>query len=96
MNRKWILAVLPLHDNLSYVKTIAITIDELTLKKVDCLVTDPQFSFKNRSDVIRRAVEQFVNSLACEAEERETEVFRRHKRRLNRQAVALVKEQVRL
>ena len=77
-------------------KTIAITIDEPTLKKVDHLATDVQYPFKNRSDVIRRAVEQFVKRLEREAEEeRETEIFRRHKSRLNRQAVALIKEQAR-
>src|SRR5205807_3735193 len=81
---------------LSNMKTIAITIDEPTLKKVDPLATDAQLPFKNRSDVIRRAVEQFVNSLEREAEEqRETEIFQRHKSRLNRQAIALIKEQAR-
>ena len=76
-------------------KTIVITIDEPMLKQVDRLVTDAQFSFKNRSDVIRGAVEHFVNSLEREAEERETEIFRWHESRLNRQAVALIKEQAR-
>ena len=77
-------------------KTIAITIDEPTLKKVDRLATDAQLPFKNRSDVIRRGVEQFVKRLEREAEEeRETEIFSRHKSRLHRQAVALIKEQAR-
>ena len=75
-------------------KTIAITIDEPTLNKVDRLTADDPASFKNRSEVIRRAVAQFVKRLELEAEaQRETEIFRRHKSRLNRQAKALVKEQ---
>ena len=75
-------------------KTIAITIDEPTLKKVDRLATDAQFPFKNRSDVIRKAVQHFVKRVELEAEEqRETEIFRRRKSPLNRQAVALIKEQ---
>ena len=81
---------------LSNMNTIAITIDEPTLKRVDRLATDAQFPFKNRSEVIRRAVEQFVKRLERDAEEkRETEIFRRHKSRLNREAVALIKEQAR-
>jgi metal-responsive CopG/Arc/MetJ family transcriptional regulator len=77
-------------------KTIAITIDEPTLKRLDQLATDTDFSFRNRSDVIRRAVQQFLERVQREVEEhRETEIFRKHKSRLNRQAVALIKEQAR-
>ena len=86
--------VLP--HNLLDMKTIAITIDEPTLKKVDRLTADTSFSFKNRSDVIRRAIVQFIKRLEREVEEeREAEIFRKHKSRLNRQAVALIKEQAR-
>ena len=77
-------------------KTIAITIDEPTLKRLDQLATDTDFSFRNRSDVVRRAVQQFLERVQREAEERrETEIFRKHKSRLNRQAAALIKEQAR-
>jgi len=77
-------------------KTIAITIDEPTLKRLDQLATDTNFSFRNRSDVIRRAVQQFLERVQREAEEhRETEIFRKHKSRLNRQAATLIKEQAR-
>jgi Arc/MetJ-type ribon-helix-helix transcriptional regulator len=77
-------------------KTIAISIDESTLKRLDQLTSDADFAFRNRSDVIRRAVRQFLERLQREAEERrETEIFRRHKSRLNRQAAALIKEQAR-
>ena len=75
-------------------KTIAITIDEPTLKRLDQLAADTDFSFRNRSDVIRRAVQQFLERLQRETEERrEAEIFRQHKSRLNRQAAALIKEQ---
>jgi Arc/MetJ-type ribon-helix-helix transcriptional regulator len=77
-------------------KTIAITIDEPTLKRLDQLATDTEFSFRNRSDVVRRAVQQFLERVQREAEERrETDIFRKHKSRLNRQAEALIKEQAR-
>jgi metal-responsive CopG/Arc/MetJ family transcriptional regulator len=77
-------------------KTIAITIDEPTLKRVDRLASDSHYRFRNRSEIIRKAVEQFVKHIEREAEEqREAEIFRRHKSRLGRQAVALVKEQAR-
>ena len=77
-------------------KTIAITIDEPTLKRVDRLASDTHFPFRNRSDVIRKAVDQYVRRLEREAEEqREAEIFRRHRSKLKRQAVALIKEQAR-
>jgi len=77
-------------------KTIAITIDEPTLRKVDKLAGEAQFQFRNRSDLIRRAVEAYVKRLEQQLEEeRETEILRRHKTRLNRQAAALIREQAR-
>ena len=77
-------------------KTIAITIDEPTLKRVDRLATNADFPFRNRSEIFRKAVDQFVKRLEREAEEqREAEIFHRHKSRLNRQAAALIKEQAR-
>lgn len=79
-----------------HMKTIAITIDEPTLKRLDQLTSDTEFSFRNRSDVIRRAVQQFLERLQREPEgDLEAEIFRRHKTRLNRQAAALIKEQAR-
>ena len=77
-------------------KTIAITIDEPTLKRLDRLAADAHFGFRNRSEVIRKAVDQFVSRLEREAEEeREAEIFHRQRSRLHRQAVALTKEQAR-
>ena len=75
-------------------KTIAISIDEDTLQRVDSIIENDSVSWKSRSEVIRLAVQQFVEALERRAEEeRESEIFRRHASRLNRQAAALVKEQ---
>ncbi|HEV8369002.1 MAG TPA: ribbon-helix-helix domain-containing protein [Pyrinomonadaceae bacterium] len=75
-------------------KTIAISIDEPTLKRLDRVTADKSTSWKTRSEVIRLAVQQFVAHLERAAEEeREREIFRRHSSRLNRQAAALIKEQ---
>lgn len=75
-------------------KTIAISIDNDTLHRVDSLIENNSVSWKSRSEVIRQAVRQFVETLERRAEEeRESKIFRRHASRLNRQAAALVKEQ---
>ena len=72
-------------------KTIAITIDEHTLERVDRLGPG-----RGRSKLIREAVRQYVEHLERRAEdERETDVVRRHKRRLAKQARALVRAQAR-
>ncbi len=71
-------------------KTIAITIDEPTLERIDCLMTNNSVPWKSRSEVIRQAVQEFVARME---DEREREIFRRHSARLNRQAAALVREQ---
>jgi len=77
-------------------KTIAMTIDEPTLKRVDRLMASSVVPWKSRSEVIRHAVQQLVENLEREQEEkREREIFRRHGARLNRQAAALIKEQAR-
>lgn len=78
-------------------KTVAVTIDEQTLQRLDRLMAVESVPWKSRSEVIRQAVREFVARRERLAEEeREREVFRRHRRRLNRQAVALVKEQAKL
>ncbi len=75
-------------------KTIAITIDEPTLKRIDQLMDKDELPWKSRSEVIRHAVQQFVAHLErVSEEEREREIFRRHGARINRQAAALIKEQ---
>jgi metal-responsive CopG/Arc/MetJ family transcriptional regulator len=78
-------------------KTIAVTLDEPTLQRIDRLVAMDSVPLKNRSEVIRQAVQQFVARLERAAEEeREREIFRRHRARLNRQAAALIMEQAKL
>ena len=78
-------------------KTIAITVDEHTLSLLDRLLEEKVVPGKNRSQVIRRAVGEYLASLQREAElEREREIFRRKRALLKRQALALVKDQARL
>lgn len=78
-------------------KTIAISIDESTLKRIDRLMVRNGAPWKSRSEVIRDALQQFVARLERAAEEeRERDIFRKHAARLNRQAEALIKEQAKL
>ena len=75
-------------------KTIAITMDEATLTRIDRLTSGKTSPWKSRSEVFRKAAEQFVNGLERAAEEeKEREIFRHHRARLNQQAVALIEEQ---
>ena len=75
-------------------KTIAITIDEKTLKRIDRLKADANAPFRSRSDVIRQAAQEFVGRFErLTEEEREREIFRRNRKRLNRQSLELIKEQ---
>ncbi len=77
-------------------KTIAITIDEDMLKRIDRIVALNAVA-RNRSQVIRQAIQEFIARLERLAEEeREREIFRRQRQRLARQADALVKEQAKL
>jgi metal-responsive CopG/Arc/MetJ family transcriptional regulator len=76
-------------------KTIAITIDERTLKSVDELIAHSEH-LRNRSAVVRTAVQEFAErERRRQAEEREREIFRKHRRRLSHQARALIAEQAR-
>ncbi|MEX2272298.1 MAG: ribbon-helix-helix domain-containing protein [Vicinamibacterales bacterium] len=69
-------------------KTIAITIDEDMVARVDRLAKG------NRSRVIREAVQEYVARLErLQAEQQEAAIIRRHKSRLARQAAALVRAQ---
>ncbi len=78
-------------------KTIAITIDENVLQRIDQFVAGGRTTYRNRSQIIRQAVEEYLERLERLAEEeREREIFQRHSRRLARQAAALVKEQAKL
>jgi metal-responsive CopG/Arc/MetJ family transcriptional regulator len=77
------------------VKTIAITIDDQTLVRVDRLVGEG--GRKNRSLVIRQAVQEYVARLEQAADDaHEAAVVRRHRVRLARQAGALVRRQAKV
>jgi metal-responsive CopG/Arc/MetJ family transcriptional regulator len=72
-------------------RTIAITIDDVTLERVDRVGRG-----RSRSSVIREAVREYVAHLERLAdEEREAAIVRRHRGRLARQARALVRAQAR-
>jgi metal-responsive CopG/Arc/MetJ family transcriptional regulator len=75
-------------------KTIAITIDDETLDHVNRLVERGGRTSRNRSQLIRQAVHDYVLRVERLADdEREAAIVRRHRGRLARQANALVREQ---
>jgi len=75
-------------------KTIAITIDEKMLAHVDRMVGRGGDGARNRSQLIRQAVHEYVSRLdRLAGDEREAAVVRRHRGRLARQATALVRQQ---
>ena len=74
-------------------KTIAITIDEATLDILDGLLSASP-KYRNRSALLRIAVRDFAErEQRREREAREGEILNRHKKRLARQAKALIAEQ---
>jgi metal-responsive CopG/Arc/MetJ family transcriptional regulator len=74
-------------------KTIAITIDETTLKLLDGLAQASK-RHRNRSALVRTALREFAERERRQAvEAMEREVFRKHRKRLARQARALIAEQ---
>jgi Arc/MetJ-type ribon-helix-helix transcriptional regulator len=78
-------------------KTIAITIDRPMLERLDRLVAVESVPWKSRTGLIRQALEELLARLERAAEEeRERDIFQRHRARLNRQTAALVKEQAKL
>jgi len=75
-------------------KTIVITIEEDVLQRIDRAAATTQGTPMNRSQFIRQAVRDYLVRIERIAEEdRETDIFRRNRTRLRRQAVALIKEQ---
>lgn len=75
--------------------TIAISIDETTLKLLDELA-DPSSRHRNRSALVRAALREFAESARKQGiEAKEREVFRKHRKRLARQARILIAEQAR-
>ncbi len=78
-------------------KTIAISIGESALLKLDRLAARTNGKRLNRSEVIRRAVEEYISRLEDRRkEEQDEQVIRRHYKKFNRQAAALIREQARL
>jgi metal-responsive CopG/Arc/MetJ family transcriptional regulator len=68
-------------------KTIAITMDEDMLGRVDRISS-------NRSSIIRQAVDEYLSRVEREGEEeREKAILRKHRARLAKQTAALVKGQ---
>jgi metal-responsive CopG/Arc/MetJ family transcriptional regulator len=76
-------------------KTIAITIDDTTLKLLDELSAgEPRR--RTRSALVRTALREFAERERRRAdEEREREVFRKHRQQLAREARRLVEQQAR-
>lgn len=75
-------------------KTIAITIDEDILRRIDDVAAGQGKLAVNRSKFIREAVKDHLARIErASEEEREREIFRRNRSRLHKQAVALIKEQ---
>ena len=82
-------------DILSNMKTIAISIDEGTLKLLDDL-TEASKRHQSRSALVRTALREFAErERRREIEAKEGEVFRKHRKRLARQTRVLVSEQAR-
>jgi metal-responsive CopG/Arc/MetJ family transcriptional regulator len=74
-------------------KTIAITIEEGMLARIDRLAASGETG-ANRSRVIRDAVREYLTRSERLAEEKkEKEIFRKNRTKLAREAAALVKEQ---
>ncbi len=77
-------------------KTIAITIDEDVLDRLDRVASGRGQARTNRSRLIRDAVREYVSRLERLTEEdREGAIVRRHRKRLSLQARALVHDQAR-
>ena len=77
-------------------KTIAVTIDETTLKLLDELAASSPRPC-SRSALVRMAVREFAErERQRDMEAREHEILRKHRKRLARQAQALIAEQARL
>lgn len=73
-------------------KTIAVTIDDAILRRLERVTGS-----SNRSQLVRRAVQAYLERLErAHAEEQEAAVLRRHRGRLARQAAAAVRAQAKL
>jgi metal-responsive CopG/Arc/MetJ family transcriptional regulator len=78
----------------SIMKTIAVTIDEPTLERIDELAKE---NGMNRSEIVREAAQNYIAEKEAKTEEeRERKIFRRHKRKLKKQTAALIRDQAKL
>lgn len=78
-------------------KTIAISIEESALSEIDRVARRTRAGRINRSQVIRQAVHEYISRLERQAREaREDEIVRKHHKKLNRQAAALIRQQAKL
>jgi metal-responsive CopG/Arc/MetJ family transcriptional regulator len=74
-------------------KTIAITIEDDILHRIETFTRKGEYA-TNRSQFILEAVRDYLTRLERLAEEgRERELIHRHRHRLHREALALIKEQ---
>jgi Arc/MetJ-type ribon-helix-helix transcriptional regulator len=81
-------------DKIADMKTIAVTIDDDTLKLLDELTGGT--SRRSRSALVRTALREFAErERRREVEAKENAVLRKHRKRLARQARALIAEQAR-
>ncbi|OGP47746.1 MAG: hypothetical protein A2X89_00530 [Deltaproteobacteria bacterium GWD2_55_8] len=82
-------------DIVSNMKTIAVTVDEATLKLLDEL-TDTSPRPRSRSALVRTALREFAErERRREIEAKDGELFRKHRKRLAHQARLLISEQAR-
>lgn len=76
-------------------KTIAVTIDEETLARIDELTASSD-RFASRSALVRDALAAYVaRERRLGEEKRERRVLRKHKQSLNRELEVLIEEQAR-
>jgi len=77
-------------------KTMSITIDESTLQLLDELI-GTALPARSRSAMVRAAIREFVERESRrQIEARESQILRKHRKGLARQARALIEEQARL
>lgn len=76
-------------------KPMTITIDDETLRLLDELATAARH-IRSRSALVRAAIREFVErERRSQLEERERDILRKHRRKLDRQVRALIREQAR-
>jgi Arc/MetJ-type ribon-helix-helix transcriptional regulator len=89
------LKLTPIIDTIPNMKTIAVTVDEATLKLLDEL-TETSPRLRSRSALVRTALREFAErERRREIEAKDGDVFRKHRKRLARQTRILISEQAR-